>query len=217
MPVYQYACSSCSKKLVDEEDVIASIEEEIDGFNLGTGEYLFFKTYQMKDKATNPKCPKCGGNDTSQSYSDIKFTCYVRGSGIVNDRSGARRDMNKHHLVNQDPYGHMRQSGEVDYMLDQIKLGGMNMDKVRAKRAEQSEKTKKLAESVHDKKLNKEEEKLLLRIDEINGTGYDELSDIEDVNKLISDLSRDFITKSKNGNYKLLALGRHYVDRLINP
>lgn len=210
MPIYQYSCKDCSGDV--DENMIVDMDNETDGFH-PNGEFLFFKTYKMADKKKSPKCPKCGGNNTFQSYLDNYLTCYIRGNGIVKDRSGARRDMNRHHLVNQDPYGHMRQSGEVDDMLSRMNYAGLDMGKIHSKRAAQSARAKNVARSVEDKKLSEDENRVLMLIDEDNGSVYDDFKHIEDVNKVLSNLMNEYICK--NGDrFKLLALGRRYVDDL---
>lgn len=67
------------------------------------------------------KCPKCSSN--AQRIFIVAPEFYTRGYGYC-DKTGARRDMNLYKLVNDDPYGHMRQPGEKDDMANKLRKGG---------------------------------------------------------------------------------------------
>lgn len=76
-------------------------------------------------------------------FEDVKITCpftgkpavktgvgctpaelWFKGNGMAKDKAGAQRDMNAYTLKNNDPYGYMRQPGEVDCMINDLKKGG---------------------------------------------------------------------------------------------
>lgn len=215
MPVYKYMCEDCSvAKKINKSDLYDN-DNEINGYH-SNGEYLFFKKYTMKDKINNPKCPKCGGRNTRQSFLDNNLVCYIRGDGIVKDVAGARRDMNKHHLLNQDPYGYMRQPGEVDDMLDKMRDAGRVMDRVRKRKAESSQKAKKRADKIKDMNLSNVQEDVLIKINQYGGKClFSDLNNIEDISGVLSSLMPDYVCKSGDV-FMLMAAGRSYVDRLIN-
>ena len=218
MPVYQYQCEDCSdsNKRVKKSELFDQ-EHETDGF-AEDGEFIFYKTSSMKDKQKSPKCPVCGGTNTIRSYRELSLTCYVRGDGLVKDRSGARRDMNRHHLINQDPYGHMRQSGEVDNMLDRFRDSGRDMGKVRAERAKTSQETKERAKRMGDECLNAAQEQVLLKMSELGEKClYSDLNEVDDLNAVLSSLMPDYVYKRTHDSFGMMAAGRAYVDRLINP
>ncbi len=70
-------------------------------------------------------CPHCGAK-AQRTMLGINTTFYFRGEGLVRDKAGARRDMNLHTLLNDDPYAHMRQPGEVDDMANRLRKGGQH-------------------------------------------------------------------------------------------
>jgi len=89
---------------------------------------------RVKDGTLKVHCPKCGSKMT-HTIKGQTFIGYIAGSGWK-DKQGAKRDMEKWTLMNNDPYGHMRQSGEVDHMLDQFeKAGSISGKKIDRKKA----------------------------------------------------------------------------------
>jgi len=69
------------------------------------------------------KCPECGAKchrmiAGEKKHGYIKGNCYL-------DGAGARRDMNKFTLQENDPYGYMRQDGEVDDMVKRIEKASL--------------------------------------------------------------------------------------------
>lgn len=213
MPVYKYSCDDCFIDGKINKCDLYDNDKEINGYH-ENGEFLFFKRYSMKDKVDSPKCPKCGGNNTRQSHLDNNLICYIRGNGIVTDRDGARRDMNRFHLVNQDPYSNMRQSGEVDHMLDRMRDSGRNMDRIIKRRAESSKKTKGAADKMKDLNLSDKQENILIKIDELGGNCcFSDLNDVNDASGLLDSLMPDYVCKSGD-KFMLMAAGRSYVDKL---
>lgn len=216
MPTYQYQCNDCSVDRKIKKHELYDRDNDVDGFH-NNGVYIFFKAYSIKDVEPNPKCPKCGGSNTLRSYHDMNLTCYIRGDGIVKDRAGARRDMNRHHLVNQDPYGHMRASGEVDHMLDKFRDAGRDMTSIKSKRAASSREAKRRADRMVDDVLTEEQEAVLLKINELENCEYSQLSEFGDINGILSVLIPDYVYKNDKDCFRLMAEGRSYVDKILDP
>ena len=106
--IYIYYCKKCSK-LPDR---------------------LFrFETKHGMNEKPKVKCPKCGGLDTEQCFSGFEPpTFYIHGQGYL-DVKGRRRDMHLHKLMNDDPYGHMRQPGEKEELAASLRKGGKHNPK----------------------------------------------------------------------------------------
>ena len=218
MPKYQYSCDDCSNSSHKKNELF---DESVGhGFH-DSGEFLFVVECKMADKPKKPKCPRCGGNKTKSSYTDLKLQCWVRGDGIVKDRAGARRDMNRHHLVNQDPYGHMRQPGEVDHMLDEMRDRGRNMAKIKSDRAANSRKAKAEADKkrgYESSNLSEQQVAVLLKISELGEScEYDELSEFADLNGILSSLMPDYAIKNRKGEFALMAAGRKIIEEFTDP
>ncbi|MCK9281692.1 MAG: hypothetical protein M0P71_13785 [Melioribacteraceae bacterium] len=134
MPKYQYSCDNCSIKKDNGSQSSNSQIKNYDpetmspGYHPDTGEYIFFIECKMKDKPQKPNCPFCKSNKhVNVNYTDLNLQCYVRGNGLVKDKAGAKRDMHRHKLKHEDPYSTMRQSGEVDFLSDKFRRGGMDL------------------------------------------------------------------------------------------
>lgn len=97
---YNYCCDKCSG---DGED-----------------RFIFEVEHGMKEDP-KIKCPKCNGKTHKTLPNRITF--YTRGYGYL-DKPGARRDMNVHKLVHDDPYKKMREPGEKDDLLYKLRTGG---------------------------------------------------------------------------------------------
>jgi hypothetical protein len=69
------------------------------------------------------KCPACGA-PCERTWLGMTFQFFLPGEGMVRDKAGARRDMNLYTLQQNDPYAHMRQSGEVVDMTEKLRKGG---------------------------------------------------------------------------------------------
>ncbi len=83
--------------------------------------FVFETAHGMKEKPKVP-CPKCKSLKTKIAFLTIA-PFYIKGNGYL-DREGVRRDMNLHKLVNDDPYGYMRQRGEKEDLIQKLKRGG---------------------------------------------------------------------------------------------
>lgn len=217
MAVYQFSCKDCSLPKSKVRSGFCDIEEAVNGWNRDTGDYMFYITCKMSEKPKKPKCPKCGGRKTIPNYYGQNNMSWVRGNGIVNDKAGARRDMDRHTLVNNDPYGYMRQPGEVDHMLDQSRRRGMNTEKILKKSAKLSREAAERARKREEYNLSEDQESLLIKISENqDGCEFSEFSEFDDLNKLVSSLMPDYICKLRNGKFALMAKGRLYIDNIRN-
>lgn len=82
---------------------------------------LVWVVNHLMDQTPDVKCLVCLGN--AQMIIQKQQNAYIRGNGYL-DTSGCRRDMNLYKLMTNDPYGHMRQSGERDHLMDKMRKGG---------------------------------------------------------------------------------------------
>lgn len=104
MARYVYICNSCSG------------EKQKD--------WLCFEATHGMNEKPKVKCPKCGKTNTEVCFAGYEPPIfYIRGNGYL-DKTGARRDMNLHKLVNDDPYAGMRQPGEKEELADKLRRGG---------------------------------------------------------------------------------------------
>lgn len=69
-------------------------------------------------------CPFTGKPAIKTSLGFGPVELWFKGNGLAKDKAGAHRDMNAHTLVHNDPYGYMRQPGEVDSMIHDLKKAG---------------------------------------------------------------------------------------------
>lgn len=97
---YDYRCLNCSN---DKEWIVFEVRHGI------------------SEKPTI-KCPLCGKTNCERALLDNPVS-YTRGYGWL-DKRGRNRDMNLHKLVNDDPYGHMRETGEADDLANRLRTGG---------------------------------------------------------------------------------------------
>lgn len=98
--VFEYKCLECSN---DESD------------------FIFEDRHGMNETPVI-KCAECGSLNVERIYStDTIF--YTRGNGYL-DVAGRRNDMNKYHLMNDDPYASMRQPGEKEEKLCELRKKG---------------------------------------------------------------------------------------------
>lgn len=95
MPVYNYKCDSCG--------------------------YIHEETHTMSD---NPSitCPECN-SECHKTLEGMNIAVYTRGYGYC-DKSGCKRDMNLHTLMNNDPYAQHRAGGEKDHIADNLRKAG---------------------------------------------------------------------------------------------
>lgn len=122
MPRYNYICEDCEDKAIIE--LGENITEE------QFKELVLFETSHAMEPSKEElleaiECPRCGGTNCRITVFGTNICSYIRGYGW-RDRDGARRDMHRFHLANNDPYAQYRVPGEVDEMkkkLEKAKTG----------------------------------------------------------------------------------------------
>ena len=222
MPKYQYACDKCSTKPRNFKDSdIYDADTLKSGFHPRTGEFIFFIECKMNDKPSKPKCPKCKFNkEVNSNYTDLDLQCYVRGNGLVKDKAGAKRDMHRHKLKHEDPYSSMRVSGEVDYLSDKFRRGGMdlsaksNTNSIKISQEKRANEVKREANS-----LNEIEKNIIIHIfkkDRGVGSTTTELSKYsDDINKHLTKLNNNYVYyDSKKEIWMPLADGNRIYETL---
>jgi hypothetical protein len=123
-------CNTCKKSL--KLDDSQGLTNEIAAVYADKAVYETYVgiSYTDAQKITAMTCPRCKVSDVTSGDAIWLYrpTVFVRGSGLVNDRAGAKRDMNIYHLTAKDsegktidPYDDMRQPGEVDDMVKKFK------------------------------------------------------------------------------------------------
>jgi DNA-directed RNA polymerase subunit RPC12/RpoP len=123
MPRYNYECSTCLQKL-DGEPSKEIYESEV----------LFETSHSMNPTEDElyaaTECPRCGGHDCRLVIYDCNIHSYIRGYGWL-DKAGIKRDMNKHTLLNDDPYGQYRTPGEVEHIKSKLEKSGKHDPKTK--------------------------------------------------------------------------------------
>jgi len=121
MARYNYACGTCTLQDALDKDLegpfyISDIEKKPDKLRLIWEE----KHGMMEDPEIS--CPICGTlcKKTMAGTWNHSLGC---GDGYL-DSSGTHRVMNLHKLMNDDPYGHMRQPGEKEDLAQKLRNGG---------------------------------------------------------------------------------------------
>ena len=214
MPLYQYTCESCSNDFVGKKIRKDEMFDGRVGYNKDSKEFLFIIECKMKDKPNKSICPRCNSDkNVRQSFTGYKLECWVRGDGLVKDIGGARRDMHRYKLNNEDPYGHMRATGEKDYLDDRFRLAGTDMQRMKSDSAQKSRNLSKRARSM-DFNLNEDQIKIIKMIDD-KEIKYEEFKNINDINKVLSSLMPDYVCKTKNG-FILMALGRMLFEEFTS-
>lgn len=129
---YNYHCFDCEKKAHEEhadkvfEDGSGQIclpDELYEELVLFETSHSMEPTPEELREAT--KCPRCGGNNCEKNFHGTQIHGYIRGYGWL-DRAGAKRDMNRHKLANDDPYAQYRVPGEVDHIDDNLRKEGQH-------------------------------------------------------------------------------------------
>lgn len=130
MANYNYECLACKRKahrkhadkLVPdgkgEKHLPTELYEELVLFETS---HPMEPTEEELHNAT--ECPRCGKHDAVKSMHGAQIHGYIRGYGWL-DRSGIKRDMNRHKLATDDPYAQYRVTGEVEHIDNQLKKGG---------------------------------------------------------------------------------------------
>jgi len=128
MPAYNYCCSKECKA-----DNLQSLQKAIGATTKSvmaskTGILVWEERHAMSEDP-KIKCPFCGAKATKTFLCANMPEHYIKGNGYF-DRAGCRRDMDLFKLQKgEDPYGHMRQPGEVDHLKDTLKRGGKHNPK----------------------------------------------------------------------------------------
>lgn len=132
MARYNYHCYDCEKK-AHAEYPKALYEDGAGELCLPAEMYeelvLFETSHAMKPTPEElheaTECPRCGGHNCEKTLHGSQIHGYVKGYGWL-DRAGAKRDMNRYKLANDDPYAQYRVSGEVDHIDQQLKREGQH-------------------------------------------------------------------------------------------
>lgn len=134
MPSYVYECKSCLQKALKKyelsgTDITYNLPQEI-----FESEVLFETYHRMHPTESElfgaTECPRCLSHNCEKSLYGSKIHCYIRGYGWL-DKSGARRDMHKHTLQNNDPYKQHRAAGEADHIGDSLEKAGKHDPKTK--------------------------------------------------------------------------------------
>jgi hypothetical protein len=121
---YPYQCAKekpCSLKGLDLEKIHPTLrpEEEICIEKHPDGVLVWLECHGMSD-TPEIKCPACGGKAMRSTTGLTPPLGHIRGQCYLN-RADQRKQMDLRTLeAGQDPYGHMRQSGEVDHLKKQL-------------------------------------------------------------------------------------------------
>jgi len=100
---YDYKCNDCSTEK----------------------EWVVFEVSHSIHEQPEIICPACN----KKNCEHIILTAskhWVRGNGWL-DVKGRQRDLNRHTLANNDPYAHMRESGEADDLMVRLKNDGKDV------------------------------------------------------------------------------------------
>jgi hypothetical protein len=132
MANYNYHCYDCEK---------VALEQHADKVEIGGDgepslpnelyeELVLFETSHSMSPSEEElheatECPRCHGHNCQKSFHGAAIHGYVKGYGWL-DRAGAKRDMNRHKLATDDPYGQYRVPGEVDHIDRQLKNEGQH-------------------------------------------------------------------------------------------
>lgn len=125
MPKYDYACSNCQAKLEKKYKRDLTDEEYQEQVLFETSHSINPSEKELLEATT---CPRCSSTDCKKSLMNVQITSYIRGNGFL-DVAGAKRDMNKYHLLQDDPYKDYRQPGEVDELKTKLERAGKKTTK----------------------------------------------------------------------------------------
>ena len=76
------------------------------------------------------ECPRCAGHNCEKTHYGSNIHSYIKGYGWL-DKAGAKRDMNRYKLTNEDPYGIYRVPGEVDHIKKTLEKEGQHDPKTK--------------------------------------------------------------------------------------
>lgn len=114
MPFYNYAClNGCKTKQLSKE-----LKQKLCIEKHPKGILVWTEQHGMNDKP-EIKCPVCTGA-AERTFHGTNFTEWIRGNCYLN-RADAKRQMDLRVLETGDPYGHMRQRGEVDDLKSRLR------------------------------------------------------------------------------------------------
>jgi predicted nucleic acid-binding Zn ribbon protein len=127
MPTYNYRCTKeCT--IEDLKKAKETVSKPL--MAAKSGELVWEETHPMS-KNPKIKCPLCNAKAVKTFLCTTMPEHYIRGNGYL-DKAGCRRDMDLFKLQKgEDPYGHMRQPGEVDHIKDTLKRGGKHNPKTK--------------------------------------------------------------------------------------
>jgi hypothetical protein len=95
---------------------------DVDGNIVLTERLSWFVEHSMHEEMHMPCMGECGGEAVRIITNAATF--YNKGYGYL-DKSGCRRDMNLYKVAyDEDPYGYMRQPGELDDLKGRLRKGG---------------------------------------------------------------------------------------------
>ena len=119
MPAYNYRCTKeCKLGDLPEEK-----RKDLDLMIAKDGDLIWEVSHGMHEEP-HIKCPLCGAKATKTVLGAPMPEAYIRGYGYL-DKGGCRRDMDLYKLnKGEDPYGYMRQRGEVDHIKSKLRRGG---------------------------------------------------------------------------------------------
>ena len=128
MPRYNYECLTCLQQALIKHFGDQEISEDlILPDEIYENEVLFETSHPMEptneELHTATECPRCGGHDCKRVYYNYDIHSYIRGYGWL-DKAGIKRDMNKHTLMNNDPYAQYRTPGEVEHIKSSLEKSG---------------------------------------------------------------------------------------------
>lgn len=137
MPRYNYECLECKEKaykdhkgdLVEDNSGALVLPEE-----LYESLVIFETSHSMEPSEEElleaKECPRCNSTKCEMTLYDTRTHSFIRGYGFL-DKAGAKRDMNRFKLHNDDPYADYRVAGEVDHIDSQLKKGGKHDPKTK--------------------------------------------------------------------------------------
>lgn len=135
MPLYNYHCLDCEEKAFKQHADLC--KTGLDGRQVLPADLyeelvLFETSHAMQPSAEElheaTECPRCKGHNCEKTLYGSQIIGYVRGYGFL-DKAGAKRDMNRFKLTEEDPYAEYRVPGEVDDIKRKLDDGGRHAPK----------------------------------------------------------------------------------------
>lgn len=113
-------CKTCRDRFLRSLDHELTAEEFESEILFETAHSINPTPKQLQEAMT---CPRCDGQDCEKTFYGYDIVGYVRGNGYL-DKIGVSREMNIHHLVEDDPYADYRVAGEVDDLRTRLRRAG---------------------------------------------------------------------------------------------